>query len=685
MLVCAISWEQRKFSDFTFPAGERNKDDLDLEPFAITNNQGFIAQSEAHDDFGYMKDVDRKMYIVVKPNSFAYNPARINVGSLGYYEGEENVIVSSLYEVFQTAEYVDDKFLKHWFKTKAFQDWIERLQEGSVRLYFYYDKLCECIMSMPSVEEQRKIGAYLDKIDNLITLHQREYFLFDFSGESAKTAQNTLSWEQRKLSDMVERVTRKNENLESELPLTISAQYGLIDQNEFFDKRIASRDVSGYYLLKKGEFAYNKSTSSDAPWGAVKRLDRYEMGVLSTLYIVFALKEDGNIDSDFLVSYYDTDCWHKGVQAIAAEGARNHGLLNITPADYFETVLTVPSNVKEQHQIGTFFAKLDSLITLHQREPPKEDKILNDIKTDTLFHEYYCQWLVIYKEGSVRGVTMQKYHLTAEWVKKLIPDVKLCDFDRITYQQLINDYAETHERQTTMDFHHQLKGAILDAVDDGLIARDPTRKVIIKGKSPNDKKKKYLSRYELQKLLTSLDLNSGLNMDWLILLIAKTGMRFSEAIAVTPVDFDFTHQTLSVNKTWDYKGEGGFQPTKNKSSVRKIRLDWQTVGQFYAIVRELNDTAPIFVSKEKKIYNSTLNDVLERHCKAVGIPTISVHGLRHTHASLLLFDGVSIASVAQRLGHSSINTTQKTYLHIIRELENKDIDLIMKSISSLLD
>lgn len=347
--------------------------------------------------------------------------------------------------------------------------------------------------------------------------------------------------------------------------------------------------------------------------------------------------------------------------------------------------IVIPQDVEEQQKIGSYFRTLDHLITLHQREPPKEDKILNDIKTDTLFHEYYCQWLVIYKEGSVRGVTMQKYHLTAEWVKKLIPDVKLCDFDRITYQQLINDYAETHERQTTMDFHHQLKGAILDAVDDGLIARDPTRKVIIKGKSPNDKKKKYLSRYELQKLLTSLDLNSGLNMDWLILLIAKTGMRFSEAIAVTPMDFDFTHQTLSVNKTWDYKGEGGFQPTKNKSSVRKIRLDWQTVGQFYAIVRELNDTAPIFVSKEKKIYNSTLNDVLERHCKAVGIPTISVHGLRHTHASLLLFDGVSIASVAQRLGHSSINTTQKTYLHIIRELENKDIDLIMKSISSLLD
>ena len=343
-------------------------------------------------------------------------------------------------------------------------------------------------------------------------------------------------------------------------------------------------------------------------------------------------------------------------------------------------------SIEEQQKIGDYFRNLDSLITLHQREPPKEDKkILNDINTDTLFYEYYNQWLVIYKEGSVRLVTMHKYYLTAAWIKRLIPTVRLCDFDRITYQQLINDYAELHERQTTMDFHHQLKGAILDAVDDGLIARDPTRKVIIKGKTPNDKKKKYLSRYELQKLLADLDLKSGLNMDWLILLIAKTGMRFSEAIAVTPADFDFTHQTLSVNKTWDYKGEGGFQPTKNRSSVRKIRLDWQTVGQFYAIVRELNENAPFFVSKEKKIYNSTLNDVLERHCKAAGIPVISVHGLRHTHASLLLFDGVSIASVAQRLGHSSINTTQKTYLHIIRELENKDIDLIMKSISSLLD
>ena len=176
------------------------------------------------------------------------------------------------------------------------------------------------------------------------------------------------TWEQRKLSDIVERVTRKNQDLESELPLTISAQYGLIDQNEFFDKRVASKDVSGYYLVKNGEFAYNKSTSTDAPWGAVKRLDRYDMGVLSTLYIVFSILDKNKTDSDYLVTYYDTNLWHKGVQAIAAEGARNHGLLNITPSDFFETTLSIPQDIEEQKFIGKYFKELDSLITLHQRK-----------------------------------------------------------------------------------------------------------------------------------------------------------------------------------------------------------------------------------------------------------------------------------------------------------------------------
>ena len=306
-------------------------------------------------------------------------------------------------------------------------------------------------------------------------------------------------------------------------------------------------------------------------------------------------------------------------------------------------------------------------------------------KRTDLFHQYYSNWLIIYKEGSIRDVTMKKYRLTESWLKKLAPDLRIVDLDRIAYQKLINDYAENHERQTTMDFHHQLKGAIIDALDEGLIDRDPTRKVIIKGKPPSQKKAKYLSRYELQKLLAQLKLTEQLTMDWLILLVAKTGLRFSEALAVTPKDFDFLHQTLSIDKTWNYKGEGGFLPTKNRSSIRKIKLDWQTVIQFFTLIKNLPPQKPIFVPQKKKIYNSTVNDILERHCIKADIPIISMHGLRHTHASLLLFSDVSVASVARRLGHSSINTTQRTYLHIIRELESKDIDLIMRSLSSLLN
>ena len=191
-------------------------------------------------------------------------------------------------------------------------------------------------------------------------------------------------WEQRKLGEIAERVIRKNEKLESMLPLTISAQYGLINQNEFFDKRIASKDVRGYYLIKKGEFAYNKSTSVDAPLGAIKRLDKYKNGVLSTLYILFKIIDDTSTNSDYLVTYYSTDLWHKGIQSIAAEGARNHGLLNIAPNDFFETMLSIPLNVSEQKKVGDFFISLDHLITLHQRKLEKL-KIIKKSMLENLF------------------------------------------------------------------------------------------------------------------------------------------------------------------------------------------------------------------------------------------------------------------------------------------------------------
>ena len=298
-----------------------------------------------------------------------------------------------------------------------------------------------------------------------------------------------------------------------------------------------------------------------------------------------------------------------------------------------------------------------------------------------LFYIYYEKWIHIYKEGAIRDVTMRKYEITLLWLKRLVPNLMLSQLNRISYQQLLNDYAEFHERQTTMDFHHQIKSAILDAVDEGLIDRDPTRKAIIKGRSPRIKKIKYLNQFELHTLLVNLKLTSEINWDWLILIIAKTGMRFSEALALTPKDFDFSHQSLIVDKTWDYKGTGGFLPTKNRSSVRKIQLDWQTIIKFSELIKGLPEDKPIFVNR--RVFNSTINGILERYCKKLGIPVISIHGLRHTHASLLLFAGVSIASVARRLGHASMTTTQKTYIHIIQEMENRDIDLVMRSMAGL--
>lgn len=221
----------------------------------------------------------------------------------------------------------------------------------------------------------------------------------------------TDDWEQRKLSDVAERVTRKNKNLESTLPLTISAQYGLIDQNEFFDKRIASKDVSGYYLIRKGEFAYNKSTSNDAPWGAIKRLNRYESGVLSTLYIVFCILDKSKTCSDYLASYYDTNLWHKEVKTIAAEGARNHGLLNIAPADFFETKLMIPKNFEEQQMIGEYFSNLDNLITLHQRK-------FDQLKTAK---KYFLQNMFPAKGEKVPRIRFQGF--TGEWEQRKFGEI----------------------------------------------------------------------------------------------------------------------------------------------------------------------------------------------------------------------------------------------------------------------
>ncbi|MCI6761890.1 MAG: site-specific integrase [Lactobacillus johnsonii] len=301
-----------------------------------------------------------------------------------------------------------------------------------------------------------------------------------------------------------------------------------------------------------------------------------------------------------------------------------------------------------------------------------------------LFYKYYLDWIHIYKDNAVRQVTLDKYYLVQKRLKELAPDLHMNELNRRNYQQILNLYARNHEKTTTLDFHHHLKASLFDAVDDGLLKSDPTRRAIIKGCSPSEKKIKYLNLFDLQKLLRSLDLNSELNWDWFFLLIAKTGLRFAEALALTKEDFNFEKQRIIINKSWNYKEKiGHFQPTKNESSNRTVMVDWQLMQQFQSLIRSKEDDQLIFFDKNRRVYNSTLNQKLATYCEKLDIPIISIHGLRHTHASLLLYEGVSIASVAKRLGHSNTTTTQETYIHIIRELENKDNDKILHHLSQL--
>ena len=349
-------WEQRKFSEFVKNVAVRNKAGVELECYAVTNDRGFISQKEAHDDFGYMAEVDTTAYNIVPPSSFAYNPARINVGSIGYYTGTENVIVSSLYEVFQTADYVDDRFMWHWFKSDHFPKWIERLQEGSVRLYFYYDKLIQCEMKMPSLEEQKKMGAFFDQLDCLITLHQRKceetkkikkYMLQKMFPQNGQTVPEirfagfTDAWEQRKLSDVVDSVDTGKSKFDKE---GSSGEYPIL----------GSTSVIGY----DDEYDYEGDFILTARVGAnAGSLYRHAGKVKISDNTVF-IQASQNIEFLYqLLTRFDIKKLSFGT-----------GQPLVKASELKSLELMMPTNMKEQMRIGAYFNQLDHLITLHQHK-----------------------------------------------------------------------------------------------------------------------------------------------------------------------------------------------------------------------------------------------------------------------------------------------------------------------------
>jgi len=384
-------WEQRKWADSitisTNMVDPRKAEFAKLPHVAPGNIESFTGC--LYDNVRTVKD--EKLI----SGKFRFYKGDIIYGKINpqlgkYYFAEFEGLTSADAYVLNTKNKLNQEFLFSLIQTENFYKYTVSVSRRSGMPKINRDELNSFTFLAGSHSEQYKIGKLFMLINNLITLHQRKCDLlknvkksmlekmFPQIGTNVPEIRFkgfTDPWEQRKLVELVERVTRKNQDLVSTLPLTISAQYGLIDQNEFFDKRIASKDVSGYFLINSGEFAYNKSTSNDAPWGAIKRLDRYKNGVLSTLYIVFKILDVNRTNSNFLVAYYSTELWYKGIREIAAEGARNHGLLNIMPQDFFETNIMLPQGIEEQKIIGMYFQQLNNLITLHQRKLGKLKKI----------------------------------------------------------------------------------------------------------------------------------------------------------------------------------------------------------------------------------------------------------------------------------------------------------------------
>ena len=394
------AWEQRKLSELTSMHARIGWQNLRTSEFLDSGNYMLITGTDFNDgaiNFSTCHYVERERYEQDR-NIQIHNGSILitkdgTLGKVAYVQGLSMpaTLNAGVFNVqIKDANNVDEKYLFQYLKAPFLMDYVDKKATGGTIKHLNQSILVDFPVILPQRSEQTLIGAFFQQLDNLITLHQRKFEkltnvkksmlekMFPQNGSSYPEIRFkgfTDPWEQRKLGELVDRVVRKNTNNESTLPLTISAQYGLVDQITYFNNRVASRDVSNYYLVLNGEFAYNKSTSDGYPFGAVKRLDLYEKGVLSTLYIVFAPKKEQQIDSDYLTVFFDTDRWHKGVAERAAEGARNHGLLNISAEDFFDIDLSVPKDIVEQKQIGAFIRQLDNLITLHQRELEKLQNI----------------------------------------------------------------------------------------------------------------------------------------------------------------------------------------------------------------------------------------------------------------------------------------------------------------------
>lgn len=379
-------WEKYVLTEFVERVTRRNKGNECKLPLTISAQYGLVDQITFFNKI--IASDDMSNYYLLTNGDFAYNKSYSSEypwGAIKRLDRYEYGALSSLYICFRPLNHVSSDFLTHYFETKKWHQGISEIAVEGARNHGLLNIGIQDFFAtkhyLPqSILEQEKIACFLNLIEERIRLQNKiiedlkklksaiAETLFCTPKESMpakRVSPYNKEWKLIKLSDICQRVQTKNTGNQCRQVLTIAAQHGLVNQEDFFNKTVASENLEGYYLLQKGDFAYNKSYSGGYTWGAIKRLEWYDKGVLSPLYICFR-PDSSKVNADFLAHYFESKKWHKGIADIAGEGARNHGLLNISVIDFFNTIHRIP-DLDEQKDIARILNSLSSKLSCEQR------------------------------------------------------------------------------------------------------------------------------------------------------------------------------------------------------------------------------------------------------------------------------------------------------------------------------
>ncbi|NRD80342.1 site-specific integrase [Bacillus sp. BRMEA1] len=318
---------------------------------------------------------------------------------------------------------------------------------------------------------------------------------------------------------------------------------------------------------------------------------------------------------------------------------------------------------------------------------------------DQLFSEYMRNWFEVYKKGKHSPANDSVIELAVKLVEQYFVGVKLKELTRDMYQRFLNDFAETHATGTVKNRHIYIKSCIKNAIEDGVITKDPTYKAVIKGKKEDKVEElKFLNFEEVKSLVneTKKEIHPKFIAGYIILFAITTGARIGEIIGLTWDCVNFENQTITINKTWDYKYTNDFSSTKNYASMRTITIDKETCDLLKTLKNIQNKNAMLTGFRNTKnlcfvnsfmevIHPKSVNKALKKLCKKSSVSEITLHGLRHTHASMLLYQGINVKYVSRRLGHGDIVTTLQTYSHILDEMEQKESRHVDETMHQLFD